>query len=112
MAGLPLAGIHRKKMNTEELLYNDKLAISSVSSFKLALVALLSAHLLKHHVSRCYGCWSLAWDSLKNQIHQQDHTGEPVKPNQRPDCNNMDIHAGLKKIPGCIQGSILFFCFF
>ncbi len=49
MAGLPLAGIHRKKMNIEELLYNDMLAMSSVSSFKLALVALLSAHLLKHH---------------------------------------------------------------
>lgn len=33
-------------MNIEELLYNDMLAISS---FKLALVALISAHLLKHH---------------------------------------------------------------
>lgn len=46
MAGLPLAEIHRKKMNIEQLVYN---AISSVSSYKLALVALLYTHLLKEH---------------------------------------------------------------
>lgn len=48
MAGLPLAGIHRKKINIEQLVYNNMFAISSVSSFKLALVALLSTHLLKN----------------------------------------------------------------
>ncbi len=35
-----------------------------------------------------------------------------MKPVQSPDCNSIDIHAGLKKCPGCMQGFILFIFYF